>query len=66
MEEKYPQKEIRVLFVDNVDKLFPQQGIAYFGNVSRPHGYQQVAVDTIIQKKIFNFVKGREIMDILP
>lgn len=46
-EKKYPQQEIPILTVDIVDNSFPKQEIAHFCNVSRPHGYQQVAVDTI-------------------
>lgn len=45
--KKYPQQEIPILTVDIVDNSFPKKEIAHFYNVSRPHGYQQVAVDTI-------------------
>ena len=50
--------------VDNVDNLLSEELFSNIYNVSGPHSYQQVAVDTIFKKKCLDRIKTREIVGI--
>ena len=52
--------------VDNVDNLLSKELFAHFYNISGPHSYQQVAVDTIFKKECLDRVETREIVGIRP
>ena len=50
--------------VDNVDNLLSKELFAHFYNISGPHSYQQVAVDTIFKKKCLDRIETRELVGI--